>query len=95
MKSRAAALMQRRDALIARITSERDLLAIQGAALRPTAQLIDKFMMGIRFVKSHPAALLLPMTMLALWHPRRLLGFALSSLGGWRLLQQRRHRLRS
>lgn len=87
--------MQTRTDLVAQIATERDMLALQGAALRPAAQMIDKVTMGIRFINSHPAVLLLPMTVLALWRPRRLLGFAISGVGLWRILEQGRRRLRS
>lgn len=95
MKTKAEALKQTRSALLMQIAAERVLLAQQGAALRPAAQLIDKVSMGVRFIQSHPALLLLPITIVALWRPRRLLGYALSGLGVWRLVQQGRHRLRS
>lgn len=95
MKTKAEALKQTRSALLMQIAAERVLLAQQGAALRPAAQLIDKVSLGVRFIQTHPALLLLPITIVALWRPRRLLGYALSGLGVWRLVQQGRHRLRS
>lgn len=95
MKAKSDALMQARTALHAQITAERAVLVQQGAALRPAAQLIDKVGMGIRFIQSHPALLVLPMTIVALWRPRRLLGIAISGLGLWRLVRQGRRRLRS
>lgn len=95
MKTKADALQQTRSALLVQIAAERVLLAQQGAALRPAAQLIDKVSMGVRFIQSHPALLLLPITIVALWRPRRLLGYAVSGLGVWRLVRQGRHRLRS
>jgi len=94
MKEKAAALMHKRAALIAQIGAERAALAQQGAALRPAALMIDKVVAGIRYLKSHPAVLLLPIAILALWRPRRLLGFAASGLGLWRLMQRGRQRLR-
>jgi len=95
MKARAVALMEMRDAFRARIATERDVIAHQGAALRPPAQRIDKVIKGIRYINRHPAVLLLPMTIVTLWRPRRLLGLAISGLGLWRLVRQGRHRLRS
>lgn len=95
MKAKAAALMHKRVALIARIDDERNALARQGAALRPAALKIDKVVAGIRYLKSHPAVLLLPIAILALWRPRRLLGFAASGIGLWGLVQRGRIRLRA
>ncbi len=94
MKAKATALMHKRAALIAQIGAERAALAQQGAALRPAALMIDKVVAGIRYLKSHPVVLLLPITILALWRPRRLLAFATSGLGLWRLVQRGRYRLR-
>lgn len=94
MKAKATALMHKRAALIAQIGAERAALAQQGAALRPAALMIDKVVAGIRYLKSHPVVLLLPITILALWRPRRLLTFAVSGLGLWRLMQRVRIRFR-
>lgn len=94
MKTKAAALMHKRAALIAQIGAERTALAQQGAALRPAALMIDKVSAGIRYVKSHPGVLLLPIAILALWRPRRLLAVAVSGLGLWRLMQRVRLRFR-
>jgi hypothetical protein len=94
MKETAAELMHKRNALVAQIGAERDALAQQGAALRPAAQMIDKVSAGIRFIKSHPAVLLLPITLLALLRPRRLITYTVSGIGLWRLVQRGRHRLR-
>lgn len=88
------ALMHKRAALVAQIAVERAALAQQGAALRPAALMIDKVSAGIRYLKSHPGALLLPVALLALWRPQRLLAFAVSSLGIWRLVQQGWRQLR-
>jgi len=95
MSQAQAALMHKRAVLVAQITTERAALAQQGAALRPAARMIDKVCTGMRYLKSHPGVLLLPLVILALWRPRRLLAFAVSSVGVWRLVQRGRHRLRS
>lgn len=94
MTDDADALRQKRIALIAQIAAERDTLAQQGAALRPAAQMIDKVGAGMRFIRQHPSVLVLPITILALWRPRRLLSFALRGYGVWRLVQMGRQRLR-
>ena len=94
MKTKAAALAHKRAMLVAQIGAERAALAQQGAALRPAARMIDKVVAGVRYLKSHPAVLLLPIAILVLWRPRRLLAFAASGLGLWRLAQRGRRRLR-
>ncbi len=94
-RAQAAALVHKRAVLIAQITTERAALVQQGAALRPAARMIDKVYMGMRYLKSHPGVLLLPIVVLVLWRPRRLLAFAASSWGLWQMIQRGRHRLRS
>ena len=94
MKAKAVALMHKRAMLVAQIAAERASLTRQGAALRPATLMIDKVSAGSRYLKSHPAVLLLPITILALRRPRHLLSLAVSGLGLWRLLRRGRHRLR-
>jgi hypothetical protein len=90
MKANASALMRKRAALIAQIGAERTALAQQGAALRPAAAMIDKAVVGIRYLKSHPVVWLLPVAILVLWRPRRVLAFAVRGLGVWRLVRRGR-----
>ena len=94
MKQRAVALMHQRNALVVQIGAERDAIAQQGVALRPATQMIDKITAGMRFIKNHPGVLLLPIALLALLRPRRLLSYAASGMGLWRPVQRGRHRLR-
>lgn len=93
MQAKAMMLMHRRAVLIARIETERAALAQHGTALRPAAQVIDKVRAGVRYIKSHPGILLLPLTLLVLWRPRRLLTFVISGVSAWRFVQRTRHRL--
>lgn len=93
MKANADVLMRKRSALIAQIRAERYALARQGAALRPAALKVDKVITGIRFIKKHPEALLLPITILALGRPQRLWGYAARGLALWRVVQGLRQRL--
>ena len=88
MKAKAVALMHKRNALVAQIAIERVALAQQGAALRPAVRVIDKVSAGIRYLKSHPGILLLPIVTLTLWRPKGLWAFAVSGLGLWRLVRR-------
>lgn len=94
MKEKAVALMRKRDALVAQIAAERTSISQQGAALRPAALMLDKVGAGIRHIKSHPGALILPLAILTLWRPWRLLAFAGSGLWVWRLVQRGRYWIR-
>lgn len=88
MKAKAIALMHKRNALVAQIAVERVALAQQGAMLRPAVRVIDKISAGIRYLKSHPRVLLLPIAILTLWRPKGLWVFAVSGLGLWRRVRR-------
>lgn len=90
----AIALMRKRALLLARISAERAALAQQARQLRPAAQMVDKARSAVRYVKSHRAILLLPIVILSIWRPRRILSMAASGLGVWRLLQRSRQLVR-
>lgn len=94
MRTKALLLTQQREVLVSRIRAERAALARQGAALRPAAKTVDKVNAGIRYVRSHPEIVLLPLTLLTLWRPQRLIAFAMSGLGAWRFAQGIMQRLR-
>lgn len=93
-ENQTGTLVQKRSMLLAQIAAERSALAYQGAALRPAAQVIDKVSSGVRYVSAHPEILLVPVAVLALWRPRRILSLAVSGLGFWRMLQGWRTRIR-
>lgn len=84
----AVALMRKRAVLLAQISTERAALAQQTGQLRPAAQMVDKARAGVRYVKSHRAILLLPIAILTIWRPRRILSMVASGLGVWRLFQR-------
>ena len=94
MNAEAVVLIRKRSALVAQIRAERHALARQGAALRPVALKVDKVIASIRFIKRRPEALLLPITILALGRPQRLLGYAARGLALWRVVQRVRNQLR-
>lgn len=90
----AVALMRKRAVLLAQISTERAALAQQAGQLRPAAQMVDKARAGVRYVKSHRAILLLPIAILSIWRPRRILSMVASGLGFWRLFQRGRQLIR-
>lgn len=90
----AIALMRKRALLLAQISAERAALAQQARQLHPAAQMVDKARAGVRYVRSHRAILLLPIAILSIWRPRRLLSMVASGLGVWRLFQRGRQLIR-
>ncbi len=88
-------LAKRRDALVAQIVIERSELARKGASLRGAARMVDKILDGIRYFRNHPETLLLPIAIVAVSRPRRLLAVAISAFGLWRLVQNWRRQVLS
>lgn len=80
MKAKALALQRRRAALVAQLDVERDLLAYQSAALVPVAHMIDRVGKGIRYIKKHRYAVLIPVVVLGFLRPRRLLVYAITRI---------------
>lgn len=95
MSARNFELASRRDALVAQIAIERAELARNGASLRVTARMIDRIRDGIRYFRNHPEALLLPIAIVAVSRPRRLLAIVISAFGLWRLVRNWRRQILS
>ena len=95
MSARNLELARQRDALVAQIVIERAELARNGASLRVAARMIDNILDGIQYFRSHPEALLLPIAIVVVWRPRRLLAIAVSAFGLWRLVQNWRRQILS
>ncbi len=95
MSARDFELARRRDALVAQIVIERAELAHKGASLRVAARIIDNILDGIQYLRSHPEALLLPVAIVLVSRPRRLLALTISAFGLWRLVQSWRRRILS
>jgi hypothetical protein len=87
--------MQQRDDLVERIAIERVVIARNSASLRRLSRTIDKVRDGILYLKSHPEALLLPVAIIVVSRPQRLLAFAISALGLWRMARMWRRRILS
>jgi len=94
-KATALALVRQRDDLVAQIAIERAAIAQYGASLRRLSRMIDKVRDGIRYLKSHPEALLLPVVITVVSRPRRLLTLVISGFGLWRMAQIWRRRILS
>jgi hypothetical protein len=84
-KAKISALVRRRDDLVARIAIERAVIARDGAALQRLSRIVDKVRDGLRYLKRHPEALLLPAVIAVVARPWRLLTWAISGVGLWRM----------
>lgn len=93
--AKTLALVSQRNDLVAQISIERAAIARNGASLRQLSRMIDKVRDGIRYLKSHPEALLLPVVITAVSRPWRLLTWAISGVGLWRMAQMWRRRILS
>jgi hypothetical protein len=93
--ARTLALVQQRDDLVERIAIERVVIARNSASLRRLSRTIDKVRDAIRYLKSHPEALLLPVAIIVVSRPQRLLAFTISAFGLWRMARMWRRRILS
>ena len=94
-KTKALALVRQRDDLVARIATERAVIAQDGASLLRFSRIIDMVRNGIQYLKRHPEALLLPVVITVVSRPWRLLTWAISGVGLWRMAQIWRRRILS
>lgn len=92
--NKARQLAQHSAALITQIAIQRKDMAQQVAALQPAAHLIDKVRDGLVYLRHYREALLLPLALILVSRPRRIITFFLSSVGVWRLIQNWRRSIR-
>ena len=83
-------LAAKRVALIAQSVQQRAELAQQAASLKLAAHVLDKINDGLQHIKKHPEILLLPLAIVVVARPQRLLALGMSAFGLWRLLQNLR-----
>jgi len=93
--ARTLALVQQRDDLVERIAIERIVIARNSASVQQLSRMLDKVRDGIRYLKSHPETLLLPIAIIVASRPRRLLAFVISAFGLWRMARMWRRRILS
>jgi hypothetical protein len=93
--ARRLALVMQRNELVERIAIERVVIARNSASVWRLSLMIDMVRDGIRYVRSHPEALLLPVAIVLVSRPRRLLSFAVSAVGFWRMARIWRRRILS
>ena len=91
----ALALVKQRDDLIAQIAMERAMIAQNSVSLQRLSRMLGRVRDGIRYLKSHPEALLLPVVITVVSRPWRLLTVAVSGFGLWRMAQSWRSRILS
>jgi hypothetical protein len=94
-RTKALALVRQRDDLVAQIAMERAAIAQDGASLRRLSRIIDTVRNGIQYLKRHPETLLLPVVITVVSRPWRLLTWAISGVGLWRMAQIWRRRILS
>lgn len=95
MRNTTQQLAQRSEALVNQITLQRRDIARQASSLQEAAHFIDKLRKGIFYLRARREMLLLPLALLIVSRPRRLIAFFLSSVGVWRLVQNWRRSLRA
>ena len=89
------ALAKQREHIVAQIAYERALISQNANSLRRMGRVVDKGKQSVRYLQKHPEIMLLPAAMLLVFKPRRLLTWAASGVGTWRMLQVWRNRLQN
>ena len=95
INAKLGALARQRDDLVAQIAMERAVIARNSASLRRLSRMVDQVRGGIQYLKGHPEALLLPAVITIVTRPWRLLAWAISGVGLWRMAQIWRRRILS
>ena len=94
MSDKAQQLARKTEALVNQITLQRRDIARQAVSLRAGAHFIDKVRAGILYLKNRREILLLPLALLIVSRPQRIIAFFISTLGVWRLIQNWRRSIR-
>ena len=81
-------LIKRREDLVAKITSERSVIAQNGGSIRPLVDWAGKINDVVHFLRSRPLYFILPAAVMTAARPRRFLGMAVSVMGLWRLARK-------
>lgn len=84
----AEELAKQRSQLISQINADRVHIFEESAGLRNSTQTIDRIILGLYFLKEHPAFLLFPVAIVAALGVRRLSSIVVGGLGVWRLVRQ-------
>lgn len=84
-----------RERLLERSRLLRGIAVEQSAALSPALRFGDSVRDGVQWVRLHPEVIAAAAVGIFLLRPRRVWRWGLRLWGGWRLLQQVRHRLGS
>jgi hypothetical protein len=92
--SRLTEVLLARGRLLARSEAERLALAGHGAGLAPPLRLVDRALDAGRFLRAHPAVVVVAGAVIALLRGRTLLSLGVRGYGLWRLLQRARIMLR-
>lgn len=87
MSNKTHQLARQSEALVNQITLQRRDIARQASSLQGAAHFIDKLRQGISYFRARREMLLLPLALLIISRPRRIVAFFLSSIGVWRLVQ--------
>lgn len=93
MTDKTQQLARHSQALVAQIAIQRADIMRQAVSLKGASHFIDKVRAGVLYLKHHREAYLLPLAVLLVSRPRRIVAFFVSSLGIWRLIQNFRRAL--
>ena len=88
------ALVQRREALLARSAALRERMAVDASGLAAPLRPADRVLDALRWVRAHPALPALGAAVVVLWRPRRAWRWAVRGWTLWRGWQRLRRLVR-
>lgn len=81
-------LAKQRGDLVSQIAAGRVELAERSADLNYSTQTVNKFIMGLLFLRAHPGLLLFPVAITAVLGFKRVSSLVMGGLSAWRMAQQ-------
>jgi YqjK-like protein len=88
MNARGMLLARRRERLVRRSAHLRDATAAELRALQPALSWADRIQDAWLWLRANPLAAAAGVAALAVWRPRRVLGWGLRAWSAWKLVQR-------
>lgn len=88
MNERAMLLARRRERLVQRTAHLRGAVTTELQALQPALSWVDRVQDAWLWLRANPLAAAAGVAVLAVWRPRRALGWGLRAWSAWKLVQR-------
>ncbi len=88
MSGRGMLLARRRERLVRRSAHLRGQVVAELQALQPALSWVDRIQDACLWLRAHPLATAAGVAAVAVWRPRRVLGWSLRAWSAWKLVQR-------